>query len=52
MFELVSGERALIVGFFNLDGYARWCADRPPAEVLEMAQALFARAGDAIAQSG
>ena len=52
MLELVPGERTLLVGFFDLDGYARWCVGRPPADVLAMAQGLQARAGAAIAQGG
>ena len=52
MFQLHPGEQTLIVGFFDLSGYARWCAGRPPAEILGHASALFARAGGSISGAG
>ncbi len=44
-------EAEVIVGFFDLMGYAKWCEGRPPREVLEFAAALFTHTGGAIAQA-
>ena len=51
-FETPSGETELLVGFFDLAGYARWCEGRAPAESLDLATELFARTGADIAVSG
>jgi len=44
-------EAELIVGFFELMGYSKWCEDRPPHEELALAAALFNCAGHAIANA-
>ena len=45
-------EIVVIVGFFDLLGYARWCEDRPPRELLNLAMELFNRTGRAINAAG
>ena len=45
-------ETVVIVGFFDLMGYAKWGAGRPPRELLEMAIELFSRTGRAIGKAG
>lgn len=45
-------ETELIVGFFDLRGFDRWCDGRPPREVLETARALINRAGGTIQDNG
>jgi class 3 adenylate cyclase len=52
MVEPLAGETELLVGFFDLAGYARWCRGRAPGEALALMTALFARAGAAVARSG
>jgi class 3 adenylate cyclase len=44
-------ETEIIVGFFNLMGYARWSEGKPPRDILNLASALLNRAGRAIAGS-
>lgn len=44
-------ETVIIVGFFDLMGYAKWCEERPPREVLELARELFTRTGKVIAKA-
>ncbi len=45
-------ETVVIVGFFDLMGYAKWGEGRPPRELLEMATELFNRTGRAIKDAG
>ena len=47
-----SDSAVVVVGFFDLMGYASWCAGRPPREPLELAMKLFERAGRAINGAG
>jgi class 3 adenylate cyclase len=45
-------ETVVIVGFFDLTGYAKWSEERPPRELLDLAIALFKRTGRTIADAG
>ena len=45
-------ETVVIVGFFDLRGYAKWGEGRPPRELLEMATDLFSCTGRAIKDAG
>ncbi len=38
-------ETVVIVGFFDLTGFAKWSEERPPRELLDLAIALFKRTG-------
>jgi len=42
----------LIVGFFDLNLYAKWADGRPAREALELAEALFERTGEQISAAG
>ena len=42
----------VIVGFFDLSGFANWCEERPPRKILELATELFRRTGRAIDAAG
>ncbi len=42
----------LVVGFFDLQLYAKWGAGRRPKELLELADSLFARTGQQISDAG
>ena len=41
----------VIVGFFDLAGFANWCVGRPPQEILSLATNLFTRISDALEQA-
>ncbi len=45
-------ETVVIVGFFDLTGFAKWSEERPPRELLDLAIALFKRSGRTIADAG
>ncbi len=45
-------ETVVIVGFFDLMGFAKWSEERPPRELLDLATALFKRTGRTIADAG
>ncbi len=45
-------ETVVIVGFFDLMGFARWSEGRPPRDLLDLATALFERTGRTIADAG
>lgn len=45
-------EATVIVGLFDLMGFARWSEGRPPGDLLDLARALFQRSGQAIAAAG
>ncbi len=42
----------VIVGFFDLMGFAKWSEGRPPGDLLDLATALFKRTGRTIADAG
>jgi class 3 adenylate cyclase len=42
----------VIVGFFDLMGFAKWSEGRPPRDLLDLATALFKRTGRTIADAG
>jgi adenylate cyclase len=50
--ETLAGEAELLVGFFDLAGFARWCEGRAPVQILDLMTVLFARSGRAINTSG
>lgn len=45
-------ETVVIVGFFDLMGFAKWSEERLPRELLDLATALFKRTGSTIADAG
>ena len=45
-------ETVVIVGFFDLMGFAKWSEGRPPRDLLDLATALFKRTGRTIADAG
>ena len=45
-------ETVVIVGFFDLMGFANWSEGRPPRDPLDLATALFKRTGRTIADAG
>ncbi len=45
-------ETVVIIGFFDLMGFARWSEGRPPRDLLDLATALFKRTGRVIADAG
>jgi class 3 adenylate cyclase len=45
-------ETIVIVGFFDLMGFAKWSEGRPSRDLLELATALFGRTGRSIADAG
>ena len=45
-------ETVVIVGFFELMGFAKWSEERLPRELLDLATALFKRTGSTIADAG
>ena len=46
------GETVVIVGFFDLMGFAKWSEGRPPRDLLDLATALFKRTGRTIGDAG
>ena len=46
------GEADLIVGFFDLRGFSKWCEDHTPQEIFELAAELFKRSSAYIDQAG
>jgi len=49
---LKEGQTEAVVGFFDLTRYAEWSKGRPPADMLELATALFDRTGRAVTDGG
>ena len=47
-----ANESVVIVGFFDLMGFAKWSKGRPPSEILDLATALSKRTGRVIADNG
>ncbi len=45
-------EIIVIVGFFDLQGYAKWSEGRSPRELLDLATELFNRTGRAVEDAG
>ena len=45
-------EIVVIVGFFDLMGFAKWSEGRPPRDLLDLATGLFKRTGHTIANAG
>ncbi|MBT3767405.1 MAG: adenylate/guanylate cyclase domain-containing protein [Rhodospirillaceae bacterium] len=45
-------EVEVIVGFFDLMGYAKWCEGQSPQDILRHTTELFNRTGQSIAASG